>query len=79
MSDFMQSAHIIAKICTKTRKLIGSLYRQFYKFSSSETLLRPILVYAAVVWDARLKKDIDLLKDVQMFGLKIDLSSPPSR
>ena len=77
MSDFMQSAHI-AKICTKTRKLIGSLYRQFYKFSSSETLFRPILVYA-VVWDACLKKDIDLLKDVQMLGLKVNLSSPPSR
>ena len=77
----MWSIHI-ANICTKARKLIGLLYRRFYKYSSSSTLLklyaafiRPHLEYAAAVWDPFLKKDIDLIEDVQKFALKVCLKS----
>ena len=76
-SDLMWSSHI-SKLCNKTRKLIGLLYRTFYKHSSPETMLklynsyiRPHLEYAAAVWDPFLKKDIDLLEDVQKFALRV--------
>ena len=50
----------------------GILYRQFYKNSSTNTLLklytsfiRPHLEYACTAWDPFLKKDITLLEDIQ--------------
>ena len=80
-TDLMWSTHI-ANICTKTRKLIGILYRRFYKYSSCTTLLklyisfiRPHAEYAAAAWDPFLRKDIDLIEDVQKYGLKVCLKS----
>ena len=80
-SDLMWTTHI-TNICTKTRKLIGILYRQFYKYSSCSTLLklyasfiRPHLEYASAAWDPHLKKDIELIEDVQKFALKVCLKS----
>ena len=80
-SDLMWSTHI-SKVCNKTRKLIDLFYRTFYKHSSSETMLklyctfiRPHLEYAAAAWDPFLKKDIDLLEDVQKFALKVCIKS----
>ena len=76
-SDLLWSSHI-SNICNKTRRLIGIMYRRFYKHSSSNTLLklytsfiRPHLEYAAISWDPYLKKDIALLEDVQKFALKV--------
>ena len=76
-SDLMWSDHIV-NVCNKTRKLIGVLYRSFYKHSTSSTMLklynsfiRPHLEYATAVWDPLLKKDIQLLEDVQKFGLRV--------
>ena len=76
-SDSMWSSHI-SKICNKTRRLVGLIYRKFYKYSSSETLLklytsfiRPHLEYACIAWDPYLKKDITALEDVQKFALKM--------
>ena len=73
-SDLMWSSHIL-NICNKTR-LIGIMYRQFYEYSSSNTLLklytsfiRPNLEYVSITWDPHLK-DITLL-DVQKFALKV--------
>ena len=73
----MWSDHIV-KTCNKTRKLIGMLYRSFYKHSTPSTMLklyssfiRPHLEYATAVWDPFLKKDIELLEGVQKFGLKV--------
>ena len=61
-ADLMWSTHI-TNICNKTRRLIGLLYRRFYKFSSCSTMLRlyvsfirPHLEYAAAAWDPFLKK-----------------------
>ena len=81
-SDLMWSTHI-HNICCKTRKLIGLLYRRFYKHSSPNTLpklyvsfIRSHLEYASAAWDPFLKKDtIDLIKDVQKFALKVCLKS----
>ena len=58
------------------------LYRRFYKFSSCSTMLRlyvsfirPHLEYAAAAWDPFLKKDIELIEDVQKLALKVCLKS----
>ena len=78
-SDMSWSSHISA-ISSKTRKLIGVLYRKFYLYSEPHTLLRlyqslirPHLEYACSVWDPHLKKDIERLEGVQKFGLKVCL------
>ena len=80
-ADLMWSTHI-TNICNKTRRLIGLLYRRFYKFSSCSTMLRlyvsfirPHLEYAAAAWDPFLKKDIELIEDVQKLALKVCLKS----
>ncbi len=38
-SDSMWSSHNISNICNKTRRLVGLMYRKFYKYSSPETLI----------------------------------------
>ena len=55
-SDLSWSKHI-EYICSKARKKIGALYRQYYKYASCETMLkiyltciRPDLEYAVQVW-----------------------------
>ena len=45
----------ISEVCTRARRHIGTIYRKFYGHTSSSTLLltfvRPLLEYAALVWD----------------------------
>ena len=74
LSPDLSWSHHVDLICTKTRKLVGMLYRNFYKYSSSPTLLklykaliRPHLEYAGVVWDPYLVKDIFAVENVQKF------------
>ena len=78
LSPDLSWSHHIDLICTKTRKLVGMLYRNFYKYSSSPTLLklykaliRPHLEYAGVVWDPYLVKDIVAVENVQKFALRV--------
>ena len=78
-NDLSWSPHI-DKITSKTRQLIGILYRRFYKWSSSSALLqlylsliRPHLEYAVQVWSPYLVKDIQKLESVQKFALKVCL------
>ena len=75
----LQLVHI-TNMCNKTRRLIG-------KFSTgnfisihlhADTLLRlnisfirPHLEYATAAWDPFLKKDVELLENVQKFGLRV--------
>ena len=60
------------------KKVIGLIYRQYYQHSSTDTLkqlyissARPHLEYAAAVWDPHLQKDINKLKKVQTFALRM--------
>ncbi len=69
--DLTWTPHV-ENICSKARKLVGLLYRQFYNNASSDTLItmyttivRPHLEYAAAVWDLHSHKNIDLLENVQ--------------
>ena len=70
----------IKQLCSKVRKLIGMLYRQFYTWADTSTLItiyltciRPHLEYAAQLWDPYNKKDIELLESVQKFACKVCL------
>ena len=70
------SSHV-HNLCKKARKLIGFLYRNFYKGSFSSTLLniyishiRPILEYCSTVWDPPASLS-SLFESVQHFALKV--------
>ena len=71
------SSHV-ENICSKARKLLGLLYRQYYQLAEPHTLLQlylslihPHLEYASSVWNSYLQRDIIKLENVQRFGLKI--------
>ena len=80
--DLTWSDHI-RNITAKSRRLVGLLYRQFYKWSSPATLsrlynlcitiVRPHLEYASPAWSLYIDKDINSLEYVQKFALKVCL------
>ena len=68
----------INDICAKAKRMVGLLYRRFYKDASPQTLfqmylalVRPHNEYASQVWDPHLQKDIDQLECVQKFALRM--------
>ena len=68
----------IKGICSKARRLVGLLFRQFYHYAEPSTikilyltLIRPNLEYASTIWDPYLIKDCKLIEDVQKFACKI--------
>ena len=68
----------ISELCTKARRILGLLYRQFYENVDPATLkqlyislVRPHLEYASQVWDPYLQGDTDRLEAVQKFALKL--------
>ena len=76
-SNLSWSLHI-SNICKKTRKHIGMLYRNFYRFADSQTLLklytllvRPHTEYACAVLDPHLSKDILAVENTQRFALRV--------
>ena len=79
-SDLLWSSHIDF-IGAKARKLIGLLYRRFYRNVDNHSLLelysvlvRPHLEYAAPIWDPHFIKDTNKLESVQRFALKMCLN-----
>ena len=78
-SNLSWSLHI-SNICKRTRKHIGMLYRNFYRFADSQTLLklytslvRPHTEYVCTVWDTHLSKDILAVENTQRFALRFCL------
>ena len=76
-SDLSWSLHI-SNVCKRTRKHIGMLYRNFYRFADSPTLLklyillvRPHTEYACILWDPHLAKDILAVEKPQKFALRV--------
>ena len=70
----------IKQVCLKVRKLFGMLYRQFYAWADTSTLLtvystciHPHLEYSSQLWDPYNKKDAELLESVQKFAYKVCL------
>ena len=80
ISDDLSWALHIEEITSKARKLVGMLYRNFYRWSRSDALLklylsliRPHLENAVQVWNPYLIKDIQKLETVQKFALRMCL------
>ena len=78
-SNLSWSQHI-SNLHLKVRRLIGMLYRKFYKNATSSALqqlyisfIRPHLEYCSAVWDPYHVKDRELLEKTQKFGLKVCL------
>ena len=76
-SQLFWSPHI-DYICSKTRKLLGFIFHNFYFHSSPSALLKlylslilPHLSYCSSLWDPYQLKDIKKLEDVQSFALKL--------
>ena len=76
-SNMSWSPHI-ESICSKTRQILGLLYRCFYDSTDSSmikqlylSMVRPHLEYACQVWDPYLIRDKRNLESVQKFGLKL--------
>ena len=72
----------ITKMCNKTRKLIGLLYRRFYRNSNLCTLLklylsfiRPHLEYSSAVWNPHLKGEVEMIEKVQKYALRMCTNS----
>ena len=68
----------ITNICTRSRQLLGLLYRKFYSSVDPaflcllyKSLVRPILEYACQVWDPYTVKNTKQLESVQNFALRI--------
>ena len=76
----MDSPHNLhdGSIAKKARKLVGLLYRHFYKTCSTSTLLslyysivRPVLEYASIIWDSAISSHSSIIEPVQSFALKV--------
>ena len=78
LTEDLRWSHHISSICSKTRRLLGLLYRSFYQQTDTQTLrqlylslVRPHLEYASSVWNPYLCKDITQIENVQKFASKI--------
>ena len=75
-SDLTWTKHI-TRICSKTCKLTGMLYRCFHLCDPQVMLrlykafIRPHFKYAPQVLDPHLIRDIELLEKVQKFALRV--------
>ena len=65
----------IAAVTSKRRKLLGLLYRQFYPYMNSDSLLalylyyiRPLLEYASPLWDPHTTLLFSAIESVQKFA-----------
>ena len=86
-SDLSWTKHINI-ISSKARKLVGLLFRQFYRCADADiirklyiAIVRPHLEYASQVWDPHLLKDQQTLENIQKFACRVclkqwDLSYP---
>ena len=72
----------IDHICSKSKKLLGLLFRQFYYLCSPHvhlklylSLVLPHLTYCSSLWDPYSNCDIKKLDSVQFFALKLYVQS----
>ena len=70
-------------MCNKAKKLLGLLYRRFYQYADSNTLLqmynisliRPHLEYGSPVWSSHTAGDVRFIEGVQKFALLLFMQS----
>ena len=74
--DLTRSKHV-ESICCKARRILGYMFRTFSPHCNQDSIalhkcqVLPILEYACVVWDPRLKRDQQLLESVQLFATRM--------
>ena len=68
----------ISSICSKSQKILGLVFRHFYRHSSPETiirlytsLVRPILEYCSPVWSPSSSSQTIKLEFIQSFTIKL--------
>jgi len=78
-STFTWKDHM-QQICTKARKLVGMLYRQFSTWADTYTLrclyltcIRPHLEYACQLWDPYATGSINMVESIQKFACRVCL------
>ena len=76
-SNLSWSPHI-SSVCSKSLKILGYIFCNFYRFSSPislftlySSLVLPHLSYCSSLWDPHTKSDIKRLKSIQKFALRI--------
>ena len=82
LSDSLGWKGHINQVVHRASQQVSMIYRTFYQFSNSETLLRlyvthvrPLLEYASQVWDPHKRALFDSLERVQKFGLHMSRKS----
>ena len=75
--SFLDLSHLI-HCCSKSQKILGLVFRHFYKHSSPETiirlytsLVRPILEYCSPVWSPSSSSQTIKLEFIQSFAIKL--------
>ena len=78
ITDDLSWSKQVSSVVSKARRILGMIYRKFYRFCGTSTLLRlykayvkPHLDYCSFVWDPPLFKDQEALESVQKFALRL--------
>ena len=78
VNDSLSWTDQVNRVSTKAKRILGYVYRQFYKSCDSAALLKlysalvlPILDYACQIWDPHLLKDTHQLDSVQTFACRM--------
>ena len=78
ISDDLCWSKQVAAVVTRSRKILGVIFRKFYPWCDTSTLLKlytayvkPHLQYCSFVWDPPLLKDQQALEKVQKFALRM--------
>ena len=78
ITDDLSWSKRVSSVVSKARRILGMIYRKFYRFCGTSTLLRlykayvkPHLDYCSFVWDLPLVKDQEVLESVQKFALRL--------
>jgi len=78
ISEDLSWSKQVAAVVTKSRKILGVIFRKFYPWCDTSTLLKlyiayvkPHLQYCSFVWDPPLLKDQQALEKVQKFALRM--------
>ena len=78
ITDDLSWSKQVCSVVSKARRILGMIYRKFYRFCGTSTLLRlykayvkPHLEYCSFVWDPPLVKNQEALESVQKFALRL--------
>ena len=78
ITDDLSWSKQVSSVVSKARRILGMIYRKFYCFRGTSTMLRlhkayvkPHLNHCSSEWDPPLVKDQEALESVQKFALKL--------